>query len=50
VFGRIGGILCPYVVRASDLWNPLPLLIFGSLCKILSHNTDIICPDDDIVL
>ena len=33
-FGRLGGVLCPYVVDFGDYWKPLPLLIFGSAGKL----------------
>ena len=29
--GRVGGILCPYINMLSDLWTPLPLIIYGGL-------------------
>jgi len=28
---RLGGILCPYINMLSDLWTPLPLIIYGGL-------------------
>ena len=29
--GRVGGILCPYINMLSDVWTPLPLIIYGAL-------------------
>ena len=28
---RIGGIVCPYINMLSDIWTPLPLIIYGAL-------------------
>ena len=28
---RLGGIICPYINMLSDLWTPLPLIIYGGL-------------------
>ena len=29
--GRVGGIVCPYVNMLSDVWTPLPLIIYGTV-------------------
>ena len=29
--GRVGGILCPYINMLSDVWTPVPLIIYGAL-------------------
>ena len=26
---RIGGILCPYLNMMSEIWTPLPLIVYG---------------------
>lgn len=31
---RIGGITAPYVILLSDIWTPLPMIIFGVLTLI----------------
>lgn len=39
MMARVGGILCPYINVLSDIWKPMPLMIFGSLafvCGLLS--------------
>ena len=28
---RLGGIICPYINMLSDIWTPLPLIIYGAL-------------------
>merc|ERR1719278_135154 len=28
---RVGGIVCPYINMLSDIWTPLPLIIYGAL-------------------
>lgn len=31
MMARIGGILAPYINVLTDVWKPLPLVIFGAL-------------------
>ena len=29
--GRVGGIICPFINMLSDVWRPLPLIIYGTV-------------------
>ncbi|XP_039303860.1 organic cation transporter protein isoform X2 [Solenopsis invicta] len=43
-FARIGGVIAPYVNHLSEIWIPLPLVIFGS-CALLSGLMSLLLPE-----
>lgn len=43
-FARIGGVIAPYVNHLSEVWTPLPLVIFGS-CALLGGLMSLLLPE-----
>lgn len=43
-FARIGGVIAPYVNHLSEIWMPLPLVIFGS-CALLGGLMSLLLPE-----
>lgn len=34
IFARFGGLLCPYIISLKHTWEPIPMIIFGSVSAI----------------
>ncbi|EFN75432.1 organic cation transporter protein [Harpegnathos saltator] len=43
-FARIGGVIAPYVNHLSEIWTPLPLVIFGS-CALFGGLMSLLLPE-----
>ncbi|XP_035731307.1 organic cation transporter protein-like [Vespa mandarinia] len=43
-FARIGGVIAPYVNHLSEIWIPLPLVIFGS-CALFGGMMSLLLPE-----
>ncbi|KAG5322016.1 ORCT protein, partial [Acromyrmex heyeri] len=43
-FARIGGVIAPYVNHLSEVWMPLPLVIFGS-CALFGGLMSLLLPE-----
>ncbi|GAB1868195.1 Organic cation transporter protein [Camponotus japonicus] len=43
-FARVGGVIAPYINHLSELWTPLPLVIFGS-CALLGGLMSLLLPE-----
>ncbi|KAL6255646.1 hypothetical protein P5V15_012893 [Pogonomyrmex californicus] len=43
-FARIGGVIAPYVNHLSEIWTPLPLVIFGS-CALIGGLMSLLLPE-----
>ncbi|KAG7207391.1 hypothetical protein KM043_009046 [Ampulex compressa] len=43
-FARIGGVIAPYVNHLSEIWTPLPLVIFGS-CALFGGMMSLLLPE-----
>ncbi|XP_053970252.1 organic cation transporter protein [Hylaeus volcanicus] len=43
-FARIGGVIAPYVIHLSEIWMPLPFVIFGS-CVLLGGMMSLLLPE-----
>ncbi|XP_020278387.1 organic cation transporter protein isoform X2 [Pseudomyrmex gracilis] len=43
-FARIGGVIAPYVNHLSEIWMPLPLVIFGS-CALFGGLMSLLLPE-----
>lgn len=43
-FARIGGVIAPYVNHLSEIWTPLPLVIFGS-CALTGGVMSLLLPE-----
>lgn len=43
-FARIGGVIAPYVNHLSEIWTPLPLVIFGS-CALFGGSLSLLLPE-----
>ncbi|XP_026830910.1 organic cation transporter protein isoform X2 [Ooceraea biroi] len=43
-FARIGGVIAPYVNHLSEIWMPLPLVIFG-FCALLGGLMSLLLPE-----
>ncbi|CAL7952036.1 unnamed protein product [Xylocopa violacea] len=43
-FARIGGVIAPYVIHLSEIWMPLPFLIFGS-CVLFGGVMSLLLPE-----
>lgn len=43
-FARIGGVIAPYVNYLSEIWTPLPLVIFGS-CALTGGMMSLLLPE-----
>ncbi|KAK2582095.1 hypothetical protein KPH14_002797 [Odynerus spinipes] len=43
-FARIGGVIAPYVNHLSEIWTPLPLVIFGS-CALSGGMMSLLLPE-----
>lgn len=43
-FARIGGVIAPYVNHLSEIWMPLPLVIFGS-CALFGGSLSLLLPE-----
>ncbi|KAL2741352.1 organic cation transporter protein-like isoform X1 [Vespula maculifrons] len=43
-FARIGGVIAPYVNHLSEIWVPLPLVIFGS-CALFGGIMSLLLPE-----
>ncbi|XP_014470519.1 PREDICTED: organic cation transporter protein isoform X2 [Dinoponera quadriceps] len=43
-FARIGGVVAPYVNHLSEIWTPLPLVIFGS-CALFGGLMSLLLPE-----
>lgn len=43
-FARIGGVIAPYVNHLSEIWIPLPLVIFGS-CALFGGLMSLLLPE-----
>ncbi|KAH0947083.1 hypothetical protein HN011_010246 [Eciton burchellii] len=43
-FARIGGVIAPYINHLSEIWMPLPLVIFGS-CALFGGLMSLLLPE-----
>ncbi|XP_076242399.1 organic cation transporter isoform X1 [Calliopsis andreniformis] len=43
-FARIGGVIAPYVIHLSEIWMPLPFVIFGS-CVLFGGVMSLLLPE-----
>ncbi|XP_034186659.1 organic cation transporter [Osmia lignaria lignaria] len=43
-FARIGGVIAPYVIHLSEIWMPLPFVIFGS-CVLSGGMLSLLLPE-----
>ncbi|XP_015189080.1 PREDICTED: organic cation transporter protein [Polistes dominula] len=43
-FARIGGVIAPYINHLSEIWTPLPLVIFGS-CALFGGMMSLLLPE-----
>lgn len=43
-FARIGGVIAPYVIHLSEIWMPLPFVIFGS-CVLFGGAMSLLLPE-----
>ncbi|XP_017794870.1 PREDICTED: organic cation transporter protein-like isoform X2 [Habropoda laboriosa] len=43
-FARIGGVIAPYVIYLSEIWMPLPFVIFGS-CVLFGGMMSLLLPE-----
>lgn len=43
-FARIGGVIAPYIIHLSDIWMPLPFVIFGS-CVLFGGTMSLLLPE-----
>ncbi|XP_031841395.1 organic cation transporter [Nomia melanderi] len=43
-FARIGGVIAPYVIHLSEIWMPLPFVIFGS-CVLTGGMMSLLLPE-----
>ncbi|XP_078050934.1 organic cation transporter [Augochlora pura] len=43
-FARIGGVIAPYVIHLSEIWMPLPFVIFGS-CVLTGGVMSLLLPE-----
>ncbi|KAM0730118.1 Organic cation transporter protein [Formica fusca] len=43
-FARIGGVIAPYVNHLSEIWTPLPLVIFGT-CALFGGLMSLLLPE-----
>ncbi|XP_076278344.1 organic cation transporter [Lasioglossum baleicum] len=43
-FARIGGVIAPYVIHLSNIWMPLPFVIFGS-CVLTGGVMSLLLPE-----
>ncbi|XP_046592505.1 organic cation transporter protein isoform X1 [Neodiprion lecontei] len=43
-FARIGGVIAPYINHLSEIWTPLPMVIFG-VCALIGGIMSLLLPE-----